>query len=171
MPSARDCLAFAAVRGHCGVGMKWLAIVVLTLAMIAGCGPKSRPVVALPPPPQALPLDPQWEQFVLNNYQRVVASLVVHWQDIDFAKGPDTIRADYIADVGTVLAVGGAVQYIDSRGVLMQAGYFVRWDYPGVTNAGDTPWSLSSAGLIDKRPVPLPPETQPTTKPGSDVAQ
>ncbi|HEX4793109.1 MAG TPA: hypothetical protein VH370_04920, partial [Humisphaera sp.] len=125
---------------------------------------------ALPPPPQALPMDPQWEQFVLNNYQRVVASLV-QGHDIDFAKGPDFVRADFIADVGTVLAVGGAVQYVDPHGVLMQAGYFVRWDYPGVTNAGDTPWSLSSAGLIDTRPVPLPPETQPATKPAADAAQ
>ncbi len=143
--------------------MKWLAVYGMILVMASGCGPKPRPAVALPSPPQPVPLDPQWEQFALYHYQRVVASLV-QGQDIKYAKGPDVIRALYIADVGTVLEVGGAVQYVDARGVQMQAGYFVRWDYPGVTNAGDTPWSLSSAGLIDQRPVPQP-ETQPSTQP------
>jgi len=146
--------------------MKWLAMIGVMLVITSGCGPKPRPAVALPSPPQALPLDPQWEQFILNNYQLAVASLV-RGQDLNFANGPETMRADYIADVGTVLAVGGALQFMDSHGVLMQAGYFVRWDYPGVTNAGDTPWSLSSAGLIDQRPVPLR-ETQPTTTPVTD---
>jgi hypothetical protein len=112
-----------------------------------------------------LAMDPAWEQFARASYGPRVYALIDPAENVDFGQGPDVIRADYKPDDGICfLTVIGSVQYDDQRGVRMQAGYFVRWDYPALTNAADTPWALRSAAVIDKKPVP-PPQTEPTTQP------
>lgn len=107
-----------------------------------------------------LPLIPDWEQFVRDNYQNAVYALIQPAENVDFGDGPAVIQADYLPDVGTFLTVTGTVDYDDSRKVRMRAGYMIRWDYPGLTNASDTPWKIRWSGVIDKKPAP-PPETQP----------
>jgi len=147
--------------------MKLLGPMILLLLLIGGCAPpvpqQHRMVVIDPMRP--LPLDPAWEQFARDAYPARVYSLMEPAENLDFGHGPDVIRADYKPDVGiSFLTVSGAVESDEQSGVRMHAGYSVRWDYPGLTNAADTPWALRSAAVIDKRPIP-PPPTQPSTQP------
>jgi hypothetical protein len=147
--------------------MKLLRPMLFLCVAILGCAPPPPPQhrVVVIDPMRPLPLDPAWEQFARESFPARVYSLIEPAANVDFGQGPDAITAAYKPDVGiSFLTVSGSVEYDDQRGVRMHAGYFVRWDYPGLTNAADTPWSLRSAAVIDKKPVP-PPPTQPATQP------
>ena len=144
--------------------MRWCSVLLLLLALSCANPPPQHRIVMIDPM-RPLPLDPAWEQFARQAGEPRVFALIEPAENVDFGQGPDVIRADYKPESGmSFLTVSGAVEYDDQRGVRMHAGYFVRWDYPGFTNAADTPWELQSAAVIDKKPVP-PPQTQPATQP------
>jgi hypothetical protein len=140
-------------------GMR-LSCVVVMLALLGGCAPREPAQRSVEiDPMRPVRLRPAWEQFARQTYSNSVLSLVDPARNIDFADGPENVRCEYLPDVGTLLTATGPVQYDDERGVRMQATYFVRWYFAGVTNTDYTPWTLRAAGVLDKKPVP-PPETQ-----------
>jgi len=146
--------------------MRSSVVASLLILLLGACHapPEQRRAVEIDPMRPVF-LRPAWEEFARQAYVTPVLSLVQPAQNLDLENGPENITAGYLPDVGTLLTATGPVQYDDERGVRMQATYFVRWYFAGMTNTDYTPWQVRSAGILDKKPVPLPPATQPQTQP------